>query len=116
MGHVTTSTTGGTVVFPLPSHPSIPLLRFDLIVTQTSPDPFASGLHWISGFSTLGVVTQGPDYVVIPIGPNPPGFSYTGVAFSFAGFTLDKTPGTVDVTAEVGLIPEPATVVLLVTA
>ena len=59
-----------------------------------------------------------PNYLQLPIGPQPPGYNYSALVYSFDPypFSLTTTNGVLDLEANLGAIPEPTTLVLLGTS
>jgi hypothetical protein len=117
----TTMTGTGFAAAPGPGG-HIPYLgAFNVTLTQTSPTnatrvitPVLSGgpgtYTLTFGLTIPG--SPGATYFTTPTGPNPPGFNYNAIAFSFPNtFTL-PAGSTTNITAQVGAIPEPATMVL----
>lgn len=101
-----------------------PVGFLNIVLTQTSPtaatrtsSPALSGgpgsytLRFGSALAPPG--SESGTYMSTPAGPNPPGFNYTLIVFSFPN-TLNLTVGeTTNITAQVGAVPEPTTLLLL---
>ena len=59
---------------------------------------------------------MGGTYVTFPAGPLPPGFNYSSLVYTVAPFPLSIAGnGLTPVTADAGLVPEPATLIIAVT-
>ncbi|MFN2406771.1 MAG: PEP-CTERM sorting domain-containing protein [Pyrinomonadaceae bacterium] len=114
-GQIQVVTSGSGFVFPTPPNPGTPLIFFNLSLTQTSPAAGSSGIGFVAlgGGTALTFNTRISDYIILPTGPNPPPFTYTGIAYSFLPFTIPNTSGTVNVIANVSAIPEPVSLLLL---
>src|SRR5688572_812693 len=114
-GQIQVVTSGSGFVFPTPPNPGTALIFFNLSLTQTSPAPGSGGISFVAlgGGTSLTFNTRISDYIITPTGPNPPPFTYTGIAYSFLPFTIPNTSGTVGVIANVSAIPEPVSLLLL---
>ncbi|HZI19787.1 MAG TPA: PEP-CTERM sorting domain-containing protein [Pyrinomonadaceae bacterium] len=117
----TTVTGAGFAAGPGPGG-HVPYLGvFNITLTQTSP---ADATRVIRPTLTGGPGTytltfgagipggSGGTYFTTPTGPNPPGFNYNAIAFSFPNTINLPAGSTTNVTAQVGAIPEPATMIL----
>lgn len=96
--------------FPAQSNPNVSVLQFDFSITHTSPVPGTASQRWFygpGGNPTLPLLL-GSSWTAFSTGPNPPGYHYTFLVYSFGSRTL---PGQIG--ADVGAAPEPATLVLL---
>ena len=115
MGQITVDATGSGFVFPTPPNPGTPLLVFTILVTQTSPTAGTRGLIYTGrgGGTSLTLNTRDTDHIEFGAGPNPPGFSYTQIVYSFLPIIIPNTDAVVDVTANVSAVPEPASLLLL---
>jgi hypothetical protein len=101
--------------FTFPAHPSgnpdRPILGFTFSFNQSAPVPGRATMPLFfgpGGGPQLGV-KQGGTYFVLPLGPN--AFGYTNIVYTFRPFAIGA--GTTAVTADVGVVPEPGTMVLL---
>ena len=112
-----TATEGFT--FPTFSNPRVPMLRFDFSLTHESPVPGTRARSWgfgPGGDTTLPLLTSFDRgrHVAFSAGANPPGFNYTALIYTFSPFPFSiPSNGSVDVGANVGAVPEPATLLLL---
>ena len=113
---VTASASGST--FPVvPSSPHAPLVGFTISLVQSSPTAGASSNSYNFGEGGGGTVLPllgFPNYLQLPIGPQPPGYNYAALVYSFDPypFTLTTTNGVLDLGANAGAIPEPTTLLL----
>lgn len=106
--------------FPTRTNPQNPVLRFDLSMMHSSPTTSTRTKSLFFGpggradLPLLRVGFDGSNSVVFPTGPNPPGSNYTGIAYSFTPwpFTIAGR-GATNLTAKVGAVPEPSTLILL---
>jgi hypothetical protein len=102
--------------FTFPTHPANPtgqnFMRFALQLNQTAP-AFTRGLR-IWDFGPGGRATAkvgGTAFISAAIGPNP--FNYTQIVYTIDPFPFSIGRGRTALTAEVGAVPEPATMVLM---
>jgi hypothetical protein len=117
----TTVTGAGFAAAPGPGG-HVPYLGvFNITLTQTSPAAATRVIRPIltggPGAYTLtfGATIPGGSggtYFTTPTGPNPPGFNYNAIAFSFPNSFNLPAGSTTNVTAQVGAIPEPTTMLL----
>jgi hypothetical protein len=117
---VTASASGST--FPVvPSSPHAPLVGFTISIVQSSPTAGASSNSFDFGEGGGGTVLPllgFPNYLQLPIGPQPPGYNYSALVYSFDPypFSLTTTNGVLDLEANLGAIPEPTTLLLFGTS
>jgi hypothetical protein len=102
--------------FTFPTHtsnPTMPMLRFDLRVEQFTPviDGTTSRWQFGPGGGRSLRIQKGFTFFRTELGPNP--YSYDAIVYTVRPFPLEIGRGTTDVTADVGAVPEPATMVLL---
>lgn len=100
--------------FPPATNPNSSLFFFDLSLFQSSPIQSTGGFHW--SFGTALSRFGGLSYTQTSAGPNPPGYNYPTIIYTMrpSAFQL-STNGTTQLIADVGAVPEPATLVLLTT-
>jgi hypothetical protein len=97
---------------PSSANPGATLLRLNLLLSHSSPTSDMASLLWEFG-PTLSRI-EGGTYLALTTGPNPPGYNYSSIVYSMRVFPLTlPTAGTRDLIADVGVVPEPASVVLL---
>jgi hypothetical protein len=102
--------------FPSRNNRNNPVLRFSFFVDHTLPNEGKGGVGWDfgpGGGSNLPLL-NGISHLSVPLTVNPP-----HVGYSFFIYTLRPFPfrihgsGSSDLTAKVGVVPEPGTMVLL---
>jgi hypothetical protein len=102
--------------FTFPTHPNprFPILGFLMSIDQTAPVPGHTTKQVLfgPGGRPALAVQEGTGFFALPLGPNP--FSYTMTVYTLRPypFTLANN-GTTTLMADVGVIPEPGTMVLL---
>lgn len=99
-----------------------PLGFLTITLTQVSPTaatrtitPFLSGgpgTYRLSFGSDIPGVSGGT-FFSTPAGPNPAGFNYPAIAFSFPSIINLPVGSTTNITAQAGAVPEPTTMLLL---
>jgi PEP-CTERM motif len=104
--------------FTFPAHPDNPegqsVMQFVLRINEISPVAAQNTHFWRlgPGGGTSMPVQLGGSYMSIPLGPN--GFNYTRTVFSFNPFPFAISgTGPTSITADVGAVPEPASMVLI---
>jgi PEP-CTERM motif len=105
-------------VFPTRPNPRTSILLFELFVTQTSPAAGAKTKRWTSvGGDSIFRLSPAPGTTPqfsMPVGALPPGFNYGRIEYSVHSTPLTAANGgSVSMVAQVGLVPEPASLVLL---
>jgi hypothetical protein len=114
IGEFHTFATGGFTFasLPLPTGTEGDLLFFSLVVEQFSPVPSVGGPNW--NFTGDGGLRADSNYFNMPLGPLPPGFHYRNSVFVVEpwNFSLPAS-GDLELSANIGLAPEPGTLVLL---
>jgi hypothetical protein len=104
-------------VFPTRPSPFAPILLFDLFIDQTSPADGSRHKTWqaVGGGTILRLSptpSSSPSFSM-PTGPLPPGLEYRLL------YTVHSQPirltgsGSASMIAEIGLVPEPATLLLM---
>jgi hypothetical protein len=113
LGTIAGTTTPGFSFLP-PDNPHASFFILDLSLSQSSPIASTSGTQW--GFGTELSRLGGLSYLQTFTGPNPPGYNYPSIIFTFrpSAFQLQAN-GTTTLIADVGAVPEPASVILLAT-
>jgi hypothetical protein len=124
--HALTPVTLGTIeasaspdfTFPDLINPNIELFWLRLFVDQSSPVTDRGGVTWgfAPGGSSVIPLFRGESHFTLQTGPAPPGFNYNLFVYTFTGlpFRLPAN-GAVDITADAGAVPEPATLLLITT-
>lgn len=108
-----TATDGFT--FPtFPTNPRLPILQFLMTVTHTAPVAGTSTKRWLfgPGGGMALPIQMGTSYLTFPAGPNAHGYTFIVYTVNPFPFTLNPN-ATTALTADVGVVPEPATMVLL---
>lgn len=111
LGHFDLEASDG---FTFPVHPTsrnLPVVRFALTATQSEPVTGSSTTPWQFGPGGAESIRlqMGSSFFSLPLGPNP--YSYDAIVYSFR-FPLELGRGLTAVTADVGAVPEPATMLL----
>ena len=102
--------------FPAPG-PEWPILMFDFTLTHSSPVAGATARRWWfgpGGSATFLPFQQGESWMALPAGPNPPGYNYPTIVYSLLGMGIAAN-GVRVIQADVGAVPEPATLLLIST-
>lgn len=104
--------------FPTQSNSQVPILRFTLTLNHSEPVAATRTINWSfapGGQADVSVFEGGVD-ATFPPGPNPPGFTYNNLIYTVNPFPFSLSSTTVtDLSADVGAVPEPATLVLIST-
>jgi hypothetical protein len=118
LGVFETSSTPG-FVFPTRPSTSQPILLFDLLADVSSPVAVSKSKTWIGrpgGRPDLRLFPEASPVMSVPAGPNPPGSNYPTLVFTIRSPIVLSGAAPADVVADVGAVPEPATLVLVGTA
>lgn len=108
--------------WPTYTNPRVSVLQFDLRLAHAPDSPIAAvgGQSWgfgPGGGASLPLLTSfggSGDHAFLPAGPNPPGFNYTAIAYTFTPYPfMMPSNGSLALSADVGAVPEPGTIVLL---
>lgn len=114
LGNFTVTTSRDT--FPFSGNVNVPILGFQLVLTHEQPAAGTTSRTYglgPGGGDTLRVLT-GADWLALPLGANPPGFRYTAIVYSLEPFPFSlDIDGVTPLTAEVGVVPEPGTLLLV---
>lgn len=112
LGHFALEASEGFTFPTRSTNPRLPVLRFGLRVSQSEPVTGLSTKVW--GFGPGGAdsirLQQGSTFFIMPPGPNP--YSYDSIVYTFR-LPLELGRGTTALTADVGAVPEPATMLLV---
>jgi PEP-CTERM motif len=115
LGSFSTSGAAG-FTFPTRPNPNTPILRFDFKIHHTSPvEDTNSKTLWFGpgGKSNLPLLI-GTDHTSFPLSLTSPGHNYPAFVYSLSPFPFRIAgQGMTDMTARVGVVPEPATFVLV---
>jgi PEP-CTERM motif-containing protein len=110
LGHFELDASEGFTFPTRPTNPRLPVLRFGLRVTQSEPVTGLGTRVWEFGPGGAGSIRlqQGSTFFVMPLGPNP----YDAIVYTLR-LPLELGRGTTALTADVGAVPEPATMLLV---
>ena len=113
LGHFSIVSDEGFVMPPHPANPNQPMLRFALHATQTLPVASQTTANWQFGTRGPAMLNQqiGYDHFSLGLGS---GFGgYTAIVYNLSPFPVTLGAGTTALTADAGVVPEPATMILL---
>jgi hypothetical protein len=121
LGTIQSAPIGAGFTFPTRANVDWPVVNLALSLAESSPTARTLTYNWHAGpggGTTLNFF--GDDFVASALPPNPGGFRYTHIGFTIDPFgpqsralTVSSAPGTVSITANVGLVPEPSSILLL---
>ncbi|HET8634251.1 MAG TPA: PEP-CTERM sorting domain-containing protein [Gemmatimonadales bacterium] len=120
IGVISTSYTGtGDFIFPAVMNPNAQLFAFYIDLTTT--DPISGHGTWDGKFRAptptsvqANCCEDRHTYIQVKVAPPPNPFTYTGVIFDhFTNPYVTSDSATVTIRAAVGIVPEPATIILL---
>jgi hypothetical protein len=116
LGTLSASPNAGAAMFPERTNPLLPIVRFTLTLNHVTP---VADSDWLAmGFGPGGRADlrylQGGTYFTLAPGPQPPGQDYHALIYSLNPFEFAvPLNGSIDITADVGAVPEPATMLLV---
>ena len=114
LGEFELSASGGFVFPTHPANPELSIVRFVLTMTHSSPTMSMRRQQWLfgpGGEPSLTVLQARQGYVTFPLGPF--GNGYTRMVYDMNPFPFTIASNAVTpVTADVGVVPEPATMIL----
>ena len=112
LGHFDLEASDGFTFPTHPANPNLPVLRFALGAKESEPVTGSSRTSWEFGpGGGRGIrLLMGSSFFSLPLGPNP--YSYDAIVYTFR-FPLELGQGRTTVTADVGAVPEPATMLLV---
>jgi hypothetical protein len=120
VGVISTSYTGtGDFIFPAVMNPNAQLFAFYIDLTTT--DPINGHGTWDAKFRTpkptaaqASCCEDRHTYFRVPVSPPPTPLTYSGIIFDhFTNPYVTSDSATVTITAAAGIVPEPATIILL---
>jgi hypothetical protein len=109
---------GPGFTFPTRTNPNVPILRFVFTIHHSSPLDDTNHVRWSfgPGGRTDLPLLMGPGYTSfpIPLTSRSPGHNYNAFVYTFAPFPF-RIPGNgvTTLSANVGVVPEPATMFLV---
>jgi len=112
----TLSASSSAATFPTRTNPILPIVGFVLTLTHDTPVAASDTLRMRFGPGGMTELPflQGNTYMSLPTGLTTPGQNYPVVIYSLSPFQFSvPMNGSVDVTADVGAVPEPATLLLV---
>ena len=108
------STPGFT--FPERGNRNLPVLGFGLAFEHTSPTPAMGRIGWTfgpGGRPELPILSGG-SWFFLPLDVNPPNVGYSGFVYTLRPFPFSLPGhGSLDLVANVGVVPEPGTMLLV---
>ena len=111
LGTIEGSSTPG-FAFPSSTNPNETLFAFHFTLSQSSPVEAETTLFEEFGLGLTRL--EGGSYFETPTGPNPPGYNYTSIIYTFRPSAFRLNPnGLTTITADAGAVPEPASLILL---
>ena len=113
LGHFELDATDGFTFPTHPANPRQPVMRFAMRVDQSEPVPRTNTRHWQfrpDEDGGLGLI-MGSGYFGMRLGPDAESYSLTVYRIRPFPFTVER--GRTAVTADVGVVPEPGTMILL---
>jgi len=119
IGSIETVLSGpGTFAFPVVINPNAALFGFAIDLATSAP--IVTHGQWNTGFRTINPFEVAANccdgrhtYIEVPVSPPPAPFTYTSVIFDdFTNPVISVDNGPLAITADVAIIPEPATIVL----
>jgi hypothetical protein len=121
LGTIQSAPIGAGFTFPTRANVDWPVVNLALSVTESSPTARTLTYNWHAGpGGGTSLNFFGDDFLASALPPNPGGFGYTHIGFTIdpfgpqsKAFTVSSAPGTVSISANVGLIPEPSSILLL---
>lgn len=120
IGSIETMLSGpGTFAFPIVTNPNAALFGFAIDLATSAP--IVTHGQWNTGFRTINPFEVAANccsgrrtYIEVPVSPPPAPFTYTAVIFDdFTNPVISADNGPIAITADVAIIPEPGTIVLL---
>lgn len=120
IGSIETVLSGpGTFAFPVVTNPNAALFGFAIDLATSAP--IVTHGQWNTGFRTIDPLEVAANccdgrhtYIEVPVSPPPAPFTYTSVIFDdFTNPVISADNGPIAITADVAIIPEPSTIVLL---
>jgi hypothetical protein len=116
LGEFTSSSAPG-FIFPIrTTSPKRPIVQFDFTIHHSAPDDKSSTIRMTfgPGGKMFLPLAEGPSFVSIDLSSTSPGRNYPAFVYSFSPFPFSvPANGSTDLSAQVGVVPEPATMLLV---
>lgn len=114
VGLGTLDASSSSATFPTRTHPLLPIVRFDLTLTHTTPvgDRASLSMNFGPGGGTELGFLQGNTYMLFDPGDVPPGYGSLVYTLSPDVFGIPMN-GSVGLAADAGVAPEPGTLLLV---
>jgi hypothetical protein len=108
----TLSASSSSATFPTRTNQALPILGFNLTLEHTSPvaSSLTRHLRFGPGGQTMLRYTMGTSYFQLNPGPVPAGYGSMVYTFTIPDIPMN---GSADITADAGVVPEPATMALV---
>jgi hypothetical protein len=103
-------------MYPQRGNPNLPVLHFGLVFEHTSPTPGIGRIGWTfgPGGGSLLPILSGISTVGLPLDVNPPHVGYAAFVYTVRPFPFSLPGnGSLDLAADVGVVPEPGTILLV---
>jgi hypothetical protein len=121
LGTIQSVPIGTGFTFPTRANVGWSVVNLALSITESSPTARTLTYNWHAGpGGGTSLNFFGDDFLAFALPPNPEGFRYTHIGFTIDPFgpqsralTVSSAPGSVSITANVGLVPEPSSILLL---
>lgn len=105
-----------TAGFALPAglHPAVALFSMRFMLSHSSPVAASTTSRWNFNQAFTRAGEDSATYAALPVGAQPPQFHYSSIIYSFRVFPLTlPLNGSRDLVADVGVVPEPASLALV---
>jgi PEP-CTERM motif len=115
LGHFEVTSSPG-FTFPTRPNPNVAILNFNFTIHHTTPTDDTNTFRWTfgPGGKPYLQMLEGQSYTSFPLFESSPGHNYDRFIYSFNSLPLRISgSGITDLTANVGAIPEPATMLLV---
>ena len=108
----TLAASSNSATFPTRTNPLLPIVRLNLTLSQSSPvaSTMTRWLFFGPGGDTELAYLMGPSYFQLNAGPVPEGYGSMVYSFTVPAIPMN---GSADITANAGVVPEPATILLV---
>jgi hypothetical protein len=116
LGTLSATSNAGATTFPTRTNELLPIVSLSLQLSHATPVADTDFLFMRFGPGGLPELAymQGGTYFSLDPGPNAPGQNYQALIYSLSPFEFAvPLNGSIDITADVGAVPEPATLLLV---